>query len=112
MWEQILNNVVYPAAGGIILILVSIGLKILATYMKSLTSKVDNEILKSIIAAAADGVEQQAATAEKTGQAKWDSVVKKTAALDIAKKDAEAKGIVVADGEISRLIESYLGSKK
>lgn len=111
-WNEMLNNAVYPALYGLLFILLSIGLKALATWLKAQTAKIQNDLLRTIATDAVNSVEQQAAVAEKTGQEKWASSSKKDAAAATASAEAKNKGIAVTDAEIGQLIESVLGAKK
>jgi hypothetical protein len=111
-WKEILNSAVYPALYGLILVILSIGLKALATWLKAQTAKIQNDLLKTIATDAVNSIEQQAAAAEKNGQAKWASPTKKDAAAATMAAEAKMKGLAVTDAEIGHLIESVLGSKK
>ena len=111
-WNVILNQYVYPALFGLILILVSIGLKMLALWLKTLSAKTDNELLRMLVANAVFSVEQASANAEKAGNAKWTGDTKKDLALSDAKVFIKDKGLVATDIEINKMIESVLGEKK
>jgi urease accessory protein UreF len=111
-WTSILNQVVYPALLGFLLIMLSIELRALAAYLKAQAAKIQNTLIREIVLGAVDGVEQQAATAEKLGKDKWSSDLKKTAAAGDALAEAKARGLAVTDEEINKLIESVLGAKK
>lgn len=111
-WNEILNQAVYPAISGLILLAIAVGLRALATWLKAMTAKIQNDLLRSIVTDAVASVEQQAAVAEKNSQAKWSGATKKDTAAAVAAADAKSKGLSTTDAEIAALIESALGMKK
>lgn len=111
-WNSILQQVVYPAILGLILIIVSIGLKMLASWLKIKAAQSENELFKQLATNAVGAIEQAAAVAEKAAEAKWSSDKKKADAAALVKAEAEAKGLKVTNEQIDKMIESVLGEKK
>jgi hypothetical protein len=111
-WSELLNQAVYPALYGLILILLSIGLKLLATWLKLQAAKTSNEVLRQIVLSAASEIEQKAVTAEKVGETKWSSERKKSATIGAAAEAAANAGLKVDSQTIDHLIESVLGESK
>jgi hypothetical protein len=111
-WNNLLNQVIYPAAIGLILVIAGAGLKILASWLKIKAEESKNTLFKSLATSAVGAIEQAATVAEKAGETKWSGEKKKTDAIADVKATATAKGLVVTDAEINKMIESVLGEKK
>lgn len=111
-WQSLLNEAVYPALLGLILVIVAAGLKILASWLKIKAEESKNTLFKSLATSAVGAIEQASTVAEKAGAAKWSGEKKKTEAKTELVSEAKAKGLVVTDAEIDKMIESVLGEKK
>jgi hypothetical protein len=111
-WNAILSQVIYPALYGLLLILLSVVLKVLVTWLKAQAAKTSNELLRQIALSAASEIEQRATTAAKLGEDKWGNEKKKLEATDLALKSVKSAGLKVDEVAIDRMIESVLGESK
>lgn len=111
-WNTLLSQVLYPALYGLLLILLSIVLKVLVTWLKVQAAKTSNEMFRQLVLSAAAEIEQRASVAAKMGEDKWGSDKKKLETTDLASKAVKAAGLKVDDLAIDKMIESVLGEKK